>query len=215
MLKQINMPIYHKMTSFRDIYGVCTYIYVSYTSQQHQPYYKDHCIHTLNSAYNEVAFNEKSAITKENLHTKYTYSHISTSSLMKAAYNEAKSPHIFFRYRRSWVYFANYFVIYIYCWTNMAHVFGSIGHTFFILYWHIYPIVQQICAKTKLTSTSASDMSIHVSERNMCAKLYVYATFHGHISGTYVHICATYEVTGINHMIRNTVQRQQWWSQLH
>ena len=27
---------------------------------------------TLNSAYNEVAFNEKSAITKENLCTKYT-----------------------------------------------------------------------------------------------------------------------------------------------
>ena len=27
---------------------------------------------TLNSAYNEVTFNEKSAITKENLHTKYT-----------------------------------------------------------------------------------------------------------------------------------------------
>ena len=27
---------------------------------------------TLNSAYNKVAFNEKSPITKENLHTKYT-----------------------------------------------------------------------------------------------------------------------------------------------
>ena len=27
---------------------------------------------TLNSAYNEVTFNEKSAIMKENLHTKYT-----------------------------------------------------------------------------------------------------------------------------------------------
>ena len=27
---------------------------------------------TLNSAYNEVAFNEKSAIKKENIHTKYT-----------------------------------------------------------------------------------------------------------------------------------------------
>ena len=34
---------------------------------------------TLNSVYNEVAFNEKSAITKENLHTKYfpfTYKYI-------------------------------------------------------------------------------------------------------------------------------------------
>ena len=29
-------------------------------------------LRTLNSAYNEVAFNEKSAITKENLCTKYT-----------------------------------------------------------------------------------------------------------------------------------------------
>ena len=29
-------------------------------------------INTLNSAYNEVAFNKKLAITKENLHTKYT-----------------------------------------------------------------------------------------------------------------------------------------------
>ena len=33
---------------------------------------------TLNSAYNEVAFNENSAITKENLCTKYTYSPINT-----------------------------------------------------------------------------------------------------------------------------------------
>ena len=29
-------------------------------------------VNTLNSAYNEVAFNEKSPITKENIHTKYT-----------------------------------------------------------------------------------------------------------------------------------------------
>ena len=39
---------------------------------------------TLNSAYNEVAFNKKLAITKENLRTKYTYSHISTLSLTKS-----------------------------------------------------------------------------------------------------------------------------------
>ena len=31
---------------------------------------------TLNSAYNEVAFNEKSAITKENLRTKYFPIHL-------------------------------------------------------------------------------------------------------------------------------------------
>ena len=29
-------------------------------------------VRTLNSAYNEVTFNKKSAITKENIHTKYT-----------------------------------------------------------------------------------------------------------------------------------------------
>ena len=29
-------------------------------------------LHTLNSTYNEVIFNEKLAIMKENLHTKYT-----------------------------------------------------------------------------------------------------------------------------------------------
>ena len=29
-------------------------------------------VYTLNSAYNKVTFNEKLAITKENLHTKYT-----------------------------------------------------------------------------------------------------------------------------------------------
>ena len=39
---------------------------------------------TLNSAYNEVAFNENSAITKENLRTKYTYSPINTSALTKS-----------------------------------------------------------------------------------------------------------------------------------
>ena len=39
---------------------------------------------TLNSAYNKVAFNENSVITKENFHTKYTYSPINTSALMKS-----------------------------------------------------------------------------------------------------------------------------------
>ena len=39
---------------------------------------------TLNSAYNEVTFNENSAITKENLRTKYTYSPINTSPLTKS-----------------------------------------------------------------------------------------------------------------------------------
>ena len=39
---------------------------------------------TLNSAYNEVAFNENLAITKENLCTKYTYSPLNTSALTKS-----------------------------------------------------------------------------------------------------------------------------------
>ena len=39
---------------------------------------------TLNSAFNEVTFNENSAITKENLRTKYTYSSINTSPLTKS-----------------------------------------------------------------------------------------------------------------------------------
>ena len=42
------------------------------------------CIGTLNSAYNEVAFNKNLAIMKENLCTKYTYSPINTSALMKS-----------------------------------------------------------------------------------------------------------------------------------
>ena len=61
-------------------------------------------MHTLNSAYNEVTFNENLAITKENLHTKYTNSPINTSALTKATYNEVKFLHIFFCYRQSWVY---------------------------------------------------------------------------------------------------------------
>ena len=53
-------------------------------------------LNTLNSAYNEVAFNEKSVITKENLRTKYfpfTYNDVALKR--KATYNEGKSQHIF------------------------------------------------------------------------------------------------------------------------
>ena len=59
---------------------------------------------TLNSAYNKVAFKEKSAITKENLCTKYfpfTYNHVALNK--KPAYNQGKPPHIFVCYRQSWV----------------------------------------------------------------------------------------------------------------
>ena len=61
--------------------------------------------YTLNSAYNKVTFNEKSAIMKENLLTKYTPFTFNEVALNKKnAYNEAKSPHIFFLSRWSWVY---------------------------------------------------------------------------------------------------------------
>ena len=40
--------------------------------------------YTLNSTYNEVAFNENLAIMKENICTKYTYSPINTLALMKS-----------------------------------------------------------------------------------------------------------------------------------
>ena len=44
-----------------------------------------HTTSTLNSTYNEVAFNEKLAIMKENLHTKYTpFTYIMMSPLMKS-----------------------------------------------------------------------------------------------------------------------------------
>ena len=41
-------------------------------------------LHTLNSAYKEVACNENLAITKENLLTKYTNSPINTLALTKS-----------------------------------------------------------------------------------------------------------------------------------
>ena len=46
--------------------------------------YFDELINTLNSTYNEVAFNEKLPITKQYLCTKYTYSPINKSPLMKS-----------------------------------------------------------------------------------------------------------------------------------
>ena len=41
-------------------------------------------LHTLNSTYNEVAFNEKLVITKGNLQAKYTHSPINMSPLNKS-----------------------------------------------------------------------------------------------------------------------------------
>ena len=59
---------------------------------------------TLNSAYNKVTFNKKSAITKENLHTKYTPFTIMTSPSMKS-WLMKQNLCIFFCYRQTWVHF--------------------------------------------------------------------------------------------------------------
>ena len=59
---------------------------------------------TLNSAYNEVAFNEKSAIMKENLCTKYTLFTYNDVTLNEKPPITKQNLHIFFHYRWSWVY---------------------------------------------------------------------------------------------------------------
>ena len=63
-----------------------------------------HTPHTLNSAYNEVAFNEKLPITKENLSTKYTpftYKYIALNENLPITRRNLCI--FFFRYRWSWV----------------------------------------------------------------------------------------------------------------
>ena len=52
--------------------------------------------HTLNSAYKEVAFNEKSTIMKENLHTKYTPFTYNDIALVKKLSKMKQNLHIFF-----------------------------------------------------------------------------------------------------------------------
>ena len=59
---------------------------------------------TRNSAYNDVAFNEKLSITKENIHTKYisfTYKYVALNK--KPPITKQYLRIFFFRYRRSWV----------------------------------------------------------------------------------------------------------------
>ena len=59
---------------------------------------------TLNSTYNEVTFNEKLAITKENLCTKYTPFTYKYIALNKKLPITKQNLHIFFFcYRQSWV----------------------------------------------------------------------------------------------------------------
>ena len=53
-------------------------------------------MYTLNSTYNKVTFNEKSAITKENLHTKYfpfTYNNIALNEKLPIT---KENLHVFF-----------------------------------------------------------------------------------------------------------------------
>ena len=60
---------------------------------------------TLNSVYNEIAFNEKSAITKENLCTNYfpfTYKYVALNE--KPPITNENLCVLFFRYRQSWVF---------------------------------------------------------------------------------------------------------------
>ena len=60
---------------------------------------------TLNSAYNEVTFNKKSAIMKENLCTKYTPFTYKYITLNEKPPIMRQNLHIFFfHYRQSWVY---------------------------------------------------------------------------------------------------------------
>ena len=64
-----------------------------------------HCVaFTLNSTYKEVAFNEKSPIMKENIHTKYTSFTYKYITLNKKPPITKENLRIFFPYRRSWVY---------------------------------------------------------------------------------------------------------------
>ena len=59
---------------------------------------------TLNSAYNKVTFNEKSAIMKENLHIKYTPFTYNDVALNEKPPITKQNLHIYFHYRQSWVY---------------------------------------------------------------------------------------------------------------
>ena len=74
-------------------------------------------------------------------------------------------------------------------------------HTVLILHWHVDPILVHIYSKTQPTTASTShDIVIYVSQ-------YVHQIdiFDGNIWGIYVHTCALYEVTGINHLTWTTV----------
>ena len=56
---------------------------------------------TLNSIYNKVTFNEKSAIMKENLCTKYFQFTYNDIALNKKPPIKKENLHIFFHYRQS------------------------------------------------------------------------------------------------------------------
>ena len=99
---------------------------------------------TLNSTYNEVTFNKKLAIRKEISAPNIPHSPIMTSPLMKSAYNEAKSPHIFFCYRQSSVYiFCTLFILPMTCWgfpkTYLLTRYASPCSFIYYWRWSFYP----------------------------------------------------------------------------
>ena len=59
---------------------------------------------TLNSACNEVTFNEKLAITKDNFHAKYTPFTYNDITLNKKPPITKQNLHIFFHYKQRGVY---------------------------------------------------------------------------------------------------------------
>ena len=88
-----------------------------------------------------------------------------------------------------------YFTSYITCYWDISfkkytcHI-ANIGHTALMLYGHMGFTLVHTCVNT--------------ANCNICLKCYCHI-FDGYISGVCLQVCATYEVTGINHMTRSTV----------
>ena len=68
----------------------------------------------------------------------------------------------------------------------------NIGHTVFLLYWHIDLTLMHACAKTQPSATCTLHViGIYMPETNMPTKLYIYAIFFMHIYGGYICIYVT------------------------
>ena len=82
-------------------------------------------LYTLNSAYNKVTFNKKSAIMEENLHNKYTpftYNDITLNK--KPPITKQNLCIFFFHYRQSWVYITQHNFIYTLCSKDNVYYVG-------------------------------------------------------------------------------------------